>query len=863
MSSTQEYRYFAFISYKREDEKWAKWLQHKLEHYKLPTNIEGRTDLPKEIRPVFRDKTELNPTNLSEQIRDALEQSRFLVVICSPRSANSEWVNLELDTFIKMNGIGRVIPFIIEGSSSSEYTNVKCYPRALRELPQEKEILGAHINEVGRDAAAVMVVAQMFGLHFDTLWQRYKREQKVNKTIKTIIGLSFVLLTVALLFSGIRYYDKKVVEFCKIGIKADDGLYTIQQKLFDYQKKAWLLKKDTRSILKHTIYEIDYSYNILPFPVIYSFQLKGDGVDCIRFRHDESQIAIAGIREVSGVLDYKNNSFKSFDGFASSIDYIHNSDTIIACGEKVYLYNENVRKIADYNVDGYGVVASPTSNQFTCKSMKKLTTYNMQNGDIVASKNFDKDILCYAYNKSGEYIAAATTDSLLTLICAETGDIIFQRKDSLPIADIAPSNDDFSFYVAFYGDSTRVTKVSVNSNDQDTLLFSIPTYHFRKNRLSYTMGEYLAFTNGRYFMLYNTCTNESFPWDVYNAFKAEMDAVDLSSSGTKVCYSINGKIYVMQIKNKEKKQRFPIQQYGFSNVTGPSVAGIYPDDSTVVMAVINNKGLTSVGLYNLYSGEPLYETFETTAPVWKVIPLPTPYHAVVALDETNSWAVIDFLTGEVVKKLAVDTLTCASTLMLTANRKYLLGIYKGTDIFGYNDCRCVWSSITYNRLDSTYFYSGPLQDGEHLYNDYAFYSYPERKELFQSYDYSFSENGEFFDRDEMAYMEGKFLSVFNMKKGGKHSINMKPFVQGDIKNYRVVGYKNNFAILFNNQHLMVFDTKNDDLVLQKVTTPYECITSASFFNNESRVLVTTNTALYIFDVFGFEQLCAVWRERLQ
>ena len=34
-----EYKYLAFISYKREDEKWAKWLQHKLEHYKLPTSI--------------------------------------------------------------------------------------------------------------------------------------------------------------------------------------------------------------------------------------------------------------------------------------------------------------------------------------------------------------------------------------------------------------------------------------------------------------------------------------------------------------------------------------------------------------------------------------------------------------------------------------------------------------------------------------------------------------------------------------------------------------------------------------------------------------------------------------------------------
>ena len=30
---------FAFVSYKREDEKWAKWLQQKLENYKLPAVI--------------------------------------------------------------------------------------------------------------------------------------------------------------------------------------------------------------------------------------------------------------------------------------------------------------------------------------------------------------------------------------------------------------------------------------------------------------------------------------------------------------------------------------------------------------------------------------------------------------------------------------------------------------------------------------------------------------------------------------------------------------------------------------------------------------------------------------------------------
>lgn len=59
MEIENKFKYYAFISYKREDEEWAKWLQHKLEHYKLPSNLNGRTDLPKEIRLIFRNLSDL------------------------------------------------------------------------------------------------------------------------------------------------------------------------------------------------------------------------------------------------------------------------------------------------------------------------------------------------------------------------------------------------------------------------------------------------------------------------------------------------------------------------------------------------------------------------------------------------------------------------------------------------------------------------------------------------------------------------------------------------------------------------------------------------------------------------------------
>ena len=188
-----KYQYFAFISYKREDEKWAKWLQHRLEHYKLPSNLNGRKDLPKEIRPVFKDTSELMPGNLPEQIRQALELSKYLIVICSSRSAKSEWVNKEVETFISTGRTSNIIPFIIEGRAFADIPEEECFPLALRQLPEEQEILGTNINEMGRDAAAIKVVARMFDIRFDELWQRHKREQRLLRRIIAVATAAFIL----------------------------------------------------------------------------------------------------------------------------------------------------------------------------------------------------------------------------------------------------------------------------------------------------------------------------------------------------------------------------------------------------------------------------------------------------------------------------------------------------------------------------------------------------------------------------------------------------------------------------------------------------------------------------------------------
>ena len=193
---SQGKEYYAFISYKREDEKWAKWLQDKLEHYKFPTNLNGRTDLPKNIRPTFRDVTDLKPGLLAEEIHNALLSSEWLIVVCSPRSAKSPWVCKEAQTFIDLGRADHIIPFVIEGIPFSNDPATECYPEALLNLTGSKELLAANINEMGRDAAVIKVVACMFNLRFDVLWQRYEREiRKKKNIIITIVVTAFLCIS--------------------------------------------------------------------------------------------------------------------------------------------------------------------------------------------------------------------------------------------------------------------------------------------------------------------------------------------------------------------------------------------------------------------------------------------------------------------------------------------------------------------------------------------------------------------------------------------------------------------------------------------------------------------------------------------
>ncbi len=156
--------YWAFISYSHLDNaeqgrRWANWLHQALEQYDIPTDLEGATTrsgdtIPSQLYPVFRDEAELSASSdLTEQLREALRESRHLVVICSPHALKSRHVANEITYFKSLGRADRIHAIIIDGSPNAtdsddpdEWSD-ECFPPPLRYRVDEHGTLTSEPQE--------------------------------------------------------------------------------------------------------------------------------------------------------------------------------------------------------------------------------------------------------------------------------------------------------------------------------------------------------------------------------------------------------------------------------------------------------------------------------------------------------------------------------------------------------------------------------------------------------------------------------------------------------------------------------------------------------------------------------------------
>ena len=210
--------YRAFISYSHQDKAIATWLHTNLERYRLPEKLVGKStplgDVPKRLTPIFRDQDELPASgNLGTELQDALSRSLFLIVICSPASAQSKWVDEEIRQFKMLHGSDKVLALIVDGEPNAKPATAEqeCFSPALKCVVAPNgaltnktcEPIAADLRKHadGKRLAILKLISGLTALRLDDLVQR-----EAARRMRTLVQISAASFVAAVFAVGLAVY---------------------------------------------------------------------------------------------------------------------------------------------------------------------------------------------------------------------------------------------------------------------------------------------------------------------------------------------------------------------------------------------------------------------------------------------------------------------------------------------------------------------------------------------------------------------------------------------------------------------------------------------------------------------------------
>lgn len=237
----KQYTYYAFISYRGTDVKWAKWFVKKADNYLLPTvtpdDVKAGNRVPARLKeddkylyPVFCDRDNLKSGKLLDQILASIDVSRKIVVLCTPTAAQKgSWMDDELRHIINCGRIDQLIPLVVEGRvySIEEYEAAgrsiddpfpdDCNPYVLREYMKEHREHAAAINYIefveqgvrNPERAFIKCVASIIDMPFEDLWDRFGKEQKRKKLVRRL-AVAAAIVVAAIVGLGTWWYNQPV-----------------------------------------------------------------------------------------------------------------------------------------------------------------------------------------------------------------------------------------------------------------------------------------------------------------------------------------------------------------------------------------------------------------------------------------------------------------------------------------------------------------------------------------------------------------------------------------------------------------------------------------------------------------------------
>lgn len=414
----KEYFYDAFISYRHTelDIFVAESLHKILERYRVPKRVQEISG-KKKISRIFRDRDELPlSADLAENIKNALEQSEYLIVICSPEAVQSAWVQREIQVFLETHDKKNVLTILVRGEPSEAFPEVLCYDekrivtengedRIVREMvePLAADVRAGSKEEVHKKLKqeSLRILAPLLRCTYDDLRQRHK-EYVMRRTL----AAAGACTALALLFTIYALYQN-----AQIQKQYDQALLNESQYLIE--RSAQLLEEGDREgalqlaldaapseeMDRPLFPEVIYALN----NALYSYQNEGR----VYFRADKM------VKTDSRTWDsgrFSENGVYYFNFDESGIAYVYES----ASGDEIWKFRPSeLEGINDPifikgNFIGEDQLILVTENQLvivdvTEQSVVKViqTNMNMSLYDYIYTG--DKYVLCENYNGIAVY----------------------------------------------------------------------------------------------------------------------------------------------------------------------------------------------------------------------------------------------------------------------------------------------------------------------------------------------------------------------------------------------------------------------------------------------------------------------------
>lgn len=214
-------RYAAFISYSSNDRGPGEALQKALEAYVLPAPLRGRDfghgPCTKRLGAVFRDRWDADASvDLGAELRDALQASKALVVLCSLAAARSQWVGEEIREFKRLGRDARIFPVLLDGLPARHdrvhepqgafhdalYGRWNAAGQAFE--PDAREPLAPDLREGGDGMrfTVLKLVAALTGVPLTTLTQRQAEAERHERNVARAVAAAMAVLAIAATAGG-------------------------------------------------------------------------------------------------------------------------------------------------------------------------------------------------------------------------------------------------------------------------------------------------------------------------------------------------------------------------------------------------------------------------------------------------------------------------------------------------------------------------------------------------------------------------------------------------------------------------------------------------------------------------------------